>query len=183
MMNLVSFSDPGIFVLPVHRLVRNISSSVLTNFKHKLEGFFSLEPVALGYLDSSLTEGRIGILGLEADKAVVLRLRPGVSIQEIMPEDRSEAYRRLDVSLFQHLILERLLGGSTRLSIGYTHSIEMAKSQIENKEYQLAFILSPIPVERIKAIADSNDRMPGKSTYFYPKLPTGLVINPLIGEL
>lgn len=183
MMNLVSFSDPGIFVLPVHRLVRGIPSSVLNDFKHKLEGFFSMESVAVNHLDSPLTEGKICVLGLEADKAVVLRLRPGVSIQEIMPEDRSEAYGRLGVSLFQHLILERLLGGSARLNIGYTHSIEIAKSQIENKEYQLAFILSPIPVEMIQAIADSNDRMPGKSTYFYPKLPTGLVINPLIGEL
>ncbi len=183
MMTLVSFADPGIFVLPVHRLVQGIKSSALSGIRNKLEEFFSLELISVNTLDSALAEGRIGILGLEPDKAIVLRLRPGLSVREILPQDRSEAYRRLDVSLFQHLIVEKLLEGSTRISLGYTPSAEMARSQVESGDYQLAFILSPIPADRIKAIADSNDRMPGKSTYFYPKLPTGLVINPLIGEL
>ncbi len=182
MMTLINLSTPGLFVLPMHRLVRGLSTEALTDFKNRLGEFFALESTSQGSLDSSLTEGKIGVLGLEPEKAVVSRLCPEVNIEEIMPKDHSEAYRRLDVSLFQHLIVEKLLGTYDQVRIGYTHSAEIAKSQIENGEYQLAFLLSPIPVEKIKAIADSNDRIPGKSTYFYPKLPTGLVINPLSGE-
>lgn len=183
MMTLVSFSDPGLIVLPVHRLVRGILPSVLAGFKNRLEQFFSLESASMDSLDLPVTEGRMGVLGLEPGKIVVLRLRPEVAIGEIMPKDRSEAYRRLDVSLFQHLIVEELLGTLADGSIGYTHSAEIAKSQVERGDYQLAFLLGPISVDRIKAVVDSNDRMPGKSTYFYPKLPTGLVINSLVGEL
>jgi len=54
---------------------------------------------------------------------------------------------------------------------------------VEKGEYQLALLMNPIPVAMIKTIADSNDKMPGKSTYFYPELPTGLVINCLEGTL
>jgi len=183
MMTLVSLSTPGLFVLPVHRLVRGLSPSTLADFKNRLEEFFTLESTSQDSLDSSLTEGKIGVLGLKPEKAMVLRLHPEVDVKEIMPKDHPEAYRRLDVSFFQHLIVEKLLKTHDRVEIGYTHSAEIAKSQIENGEYQLAFLLSSISVERIKAIADSNDRMPGKSTYFYPKLPTGLVINSLSGEL
>lgn len=183
MMTLISLSAPGLFVLPVHRLVGGLSSKALADFENRLEEVFVFEPAPNDFLVSSLTEGRIGVLGLKSERAAVLRLQPEVDIKEFIPEDHSEAYRRLDVSLFQHLIMEKLLGKHDKVRIGYIHSTEIAKSQIENGEYQLAFFLSPIPVERIKAIADGNDRMPGKSTYFYPKLPTGLVINSLSGNL
>ena len=58
-----------------------------------------------------------------------------------------------------------------------------ARRLVEKGEYQLALLMNPIPVAMIKTIADSNDKMPEKSTYFYPKLPTGLVINCLEGTL
>ena len=68
-------------------------------------------------------------------------------------------------------------------SVSYTPDAAEARRLVENGDYQLAFLLNPIPVTTIKAIADASDKMPGKSTYFYPKLPTGLVINRLDGRL
>jgi len=75
--------------------------------------------------------------------------------------------------------LDALLGGAKDLDVAYTVNLEEAHQQIGEGKYQLAFLLNPPQPERVKAIADVRDRMPAKSTYFYPKLPAGLVINPL----
>jgi uncharacterized protein (DUF1015 family) len=123
------------------------------------------------------------VLGLESGSLVGLRVRQSVSLKEIVPGNHSEIYRKLDVSILQHLIVEKLIAPGEGSDLAYTPDSEQARKQVESGEYQLAFLLNPIPQTTIKAIADAHDRMPGKSTYFYPKLPTGLVINRLEGEL
>ncbi|MBC8511479.1 MAG: DUF1015 domain-containing protein [Dehalococcoidia bacterium] len=184
MMTLVAFSDPGLMVLPLHRLMRGIPSETLTGLRKQLETFFEIESVPLA--ETGLPELRGAssrVLGLESGSLVGLRLRQSVSLKEIMPRDHSEIYRKLDVSILQHLIIEKLIAPGESSNLAYTPDSEQARKQVESGEYQLAFLLNPLPVTTIKAIADAHDRMPGKSTYFYPKLPTGLVINCLEGEL
>ncbi len=185
MMTLVSFSDPGLIALPVHRLVRGIPSQTLAGFRNQLETFFDIDSLPLD--ETGLPEVRgatTSVLGLKTGSLTTLRLRRSVSLKNIMPEGHSEAYKKLNVSIVQHLIMKNLLGSSGKTDgIAYTPDAEQARRQVESDEYQLAFLLNPIPVTTIKAIANANDRMPGKSTYFYPKLPTGLVINRLEGTL
>jgi uncharacterized protein (DUF1015 family) len=101
----------------------------------------------------------------------------------MMPEGHSEAYKKLDVSIVQHLIIGKLTDLDKSSSVAHTSNMVEAHRLVESGEYPLAFLLNPIPVTTIKAIADANDKMPGKSTYFYPKLPTALVINRLEGAL
>jgi uncharacterized protein (DUF1015 family) len=184
MITLVSFSDPGLIVLPVHRLIRNLSSKALAQFRNNLEAFFELESAPLG--ETGLPERRgatTRVLGLEPGSVIALKLRQPSSIKEIMPQEHSEAYKRLDISIVQHLIIDKLIALDKNSSVVYTPDMLEARRLVESGEYQLAFLLNPIPVTTIKAIADANDKMPGKSTYFYPKLPTGLVINRLEGTL
>ena len=184
MITLVSFSDPGLVVLPVHRLIRNLSANALTEFRSILETYFELVSVPLG--EGNLPEvagATTRVLGLEPGNIVALKLRQPLSLKEIMPDNHSEAYKRLDISIVQHLVIDRLTALDKSSSIAYTANAVEARRFIESGEYQLAFLLNPIPVATIKTIANSNDRMPGKSTYFYPKLPTGLVINRLEGTL
>jgi uncharacterized protein (DUF1015 family) len=184
MITLVSFSDPGLIVLPVHRLIRNLSSKALAQFRNNLEAFFELESAPLG--ETGLPEIRgatTRVLGLEPGSVIALKLRQPSSIKEIMPREHSEAYKRLDISIVQHLIIDKLIALDKNSSVVYTPDMLEARRLVESGEYQLAFLLNPIPVTTIKAIADANDKMPGKSTYFYPKLPTGLVINRLEGTL
>ncbi len=121
------------------------------------------------------------IRGLEPQHVVALKLRQSVSLKEIMPKRHSQAYEKLDFSVVQHLLIDKVAPNEN--SIAYTPNAAEAHKLIESGEYQLTFLLNPIPVTAIKAIADANDKMPGKSTYFYPKLPTGLVINRLEGTL
>ena len=185
MMSLVSFSDPGLIVLPVHRLVRNVASKALAELKNQVETFFEVESAPLGG-KPGLPEIRGAItrvLGLEPGSVIALKLRQSTSLKEIMPEGHSKVYKRLDVSIVQHLVIDKLTALDKSSSVVYTPNIVEVHRLVESGECPLAFLLNPIPVATIKAIADANDKMPGKSTYFYPKLPTGLVINRLEGTL
>ena len=96
----------------------------------------------------------------------------------MVPYFHTEIYKRLDVSILDHVILEKLLGlGSEReeTSLAYSYDRLDAVNKVLNQEFQLALLLNPVRAEMIKEVADVGDRMPRKSTYFYPKLPSGLV--------
>jgi uncharacterized protein (DUF1015 family) len=204
MMELVDFSDPGLVVLPVHRLVRGIASSALAALQRQLEHFFTLEFVSSSEesfaafhrqpfsLSAMATRGAAnsmqshqqediisGVLGLQAGTLVLLRRRQGISFEAMMPRDRSEAYREFGVSILNHIIFDKMLGLTSKEDIVYTVDLKEAYQQIKEGKYQLAFLLNPPHPDIIKAVASAQDRMPSKSTYFYPKLPAGLVINPL----
>jgi uncharacterized protein (DUF1015 family) len=183
MITLVSFSDPGLVVLPVHRLISNLSTDTMDKFRSTLETHFELlfAPLNEGLPDIAGTVTRI--LGLEPGNIVALKLRQPMSLKEIMPAGHSEAYKRLDISILQHLVIDKLTVLDKNCSIAYTPNAIEARRLVESGECQLAFLLNAMPVSTIKVISDSHDRMPGKSTYFYPKLPTGLVINRLEGTL
>ncbi|HEX7364338.1 MAG TPA: DUF1015 domain-containing protein [Dehalococcoidia bacterium] len=184
MITLVSFSDPGVVVLPVHRLVRNISIQVLTKFRSTLEQYFELVSVPLDENGLPEIAGAVTrVLGLEPGNAIGLKLKQPSVLREVMPPGHSDTYKRLDISIVQHLAIDKLLAPGKDASISYTPNAVDARRLVENGECKLAFILNPIPVTTIKNVADSNDKMPGKSTYFYPKLPTGLVMNRLDGTL
>jgi uncharacterized protein (DUF1015 family) len=180
MMELVEFSDPGLVVLPLHRLVRGIGPSVLMQLEDQLRNFFVLESVSSKAGDCQLpADSYLGILGLQPDSLVVLKRRQDIFIEAMMPGNRSQAYREFNVSILNHIILDNILGLASTEDIAYTVDLQEAYQQIKDGKYQLAFLLNPPQSEMVKAVADAQDRMPGKSTYFYPKLPAGLIINPL----
>ena len=197
MMSLAAFSDPGLVIFPLHRVVRGIPGDVRARLVSQVKDLFTVETVPLAGGKADLAEnvlrklkparqadgeeGRvIGVLGLEGEALTVLRQRPGVSIEEAMPRSRSQAYKRLDVSILNHLVLEKIFGAAIdEADIGYTVDIAQAYREVTEGNYQLAFIIQPPRVEMVKAVADAGERMPRKSTYFYPKVPAGLVINPL----
>jgi len=180
MMELVEFSDPGLVVLPLHRLVRGILPSSLMSLGDRLRDFFTVEPVALRTGSWHLpVDSYLGVLGLQFDSLVILKRRQDVSLDAMMPGSRSQTYRKFDVSILNHIVLDGVLSGAKDIEIAYTVDLEEARQQIREGKYQLAFLLHPPQPEMVKALADAQDRMPPKSTYFYPKLPAGLVINPL----
>jgi uncharacterized protein (DUF1015 family) len=180
MMELVEFSDPGLVVLALHRLVRGVSPSTLVNLLDRFSEFFEVEVVALGTGSWRLpVSGCLGVLGLRPDCLVVLNRRQDSALETMMPSGRSQTYRELSVGILNHVVLERILIEAKDIEIAYTVSIEEARRQLRDGQYQLAFLLHPPRVEMIKAVVDARDRMPVKSTYFHPKVPAGLVINPL----
>ena len=196
MMTLVDFADPGLIILPPHRLIRGLSQSTLDGLMANLESFFEIEELPLNIpdnwqqVDDSLgtkvaekNQVRLVVFGLAAAHLIVLKLRDFTTTSQMMPYFHSELYKRLDVSILDHVILEKLLGLSGEREeaiLAYCYDKLDAVNRVLDQEYQLAFLLSPVKVEIIKAIADAGDRMPRKSTYFYPKPPAGLVFNRLV---
>ncbi|UCD22119.1 MAG: DUF1015 domain-containing protein, partial [Chloroflexota bacterium] len=180
MLELVDFSDPGLVILPLHRLVRGIAPSILEGLTYRLKNFFVLESAPLEDDNYQLPTGScLGILGLQSGSLVLLKRRPDISLEAMMSGTRSRAYREFDVSILNHIILEKIMDLTPKEDIAYTVDLKEAHQHIKERKYQLAFVLNPPQPEMVKAIADAKDRMPAKSTYFYPKLPAGLIINPL----
>ena len=180
MMELVDFSDPGMVVLPLHRLVRGIAPSALVGLEEQLRNFFVLEPVPVKADSYQLpADSCLGVLGLLPASLAVLKKRQDISFQDLMPGSRSQAYRDFSVSVLNHVILDNILGFPSKEDVAYTVDWKEAYQQIKKGKYQLAFLANPPQPEVVKWVADAQDKMPSKSTYFYPKLPAGLIINPL----
>jgi len=193
MMTLVDFSDPGLLILPPHRLIRGISKSTLDEMMAGLKSFFEIEKLSLSrpdiwqQVDDLLSGGAnqvsLVLFGLAPERLFVLKLRDFAVASQMMPYFHTELYKRLEASIVDHIILEKVLEvGSEReeVMLSYSHSRENAINRVLDGEYQLAFLLRPVKAETVKAIADAGDRMPRKSTYFYPKAPAGLVFSRLV---
>ena len=192
MMTLVDFSDPGLIIVPPHRLIRGISKSNLNGLMAKLGAFFEIEELPLAMpgiwqrVDDLLAETgeiRLVLFGLVPECLFMLRLSDFAAVSQMMPYFHSEMYKRLDVSIVDHVILEKLLGlssGREEAVLAYSYDRQEAIGSVLNQEYQLALLISPVKAGVVKAIADAGDRLPRKSTYFYPKPPAGLVFCRLV---
>jgi uncharacterized protein (DUF1015 family) len=194
MMALVAAEDPGLIVKAFHRLVR--PPSMPTDLLARLAGYFQIDDVTpksydgtallrlLARLQAAGTTGgtAIGALGLEEGRLHLLTLRDIDAARALMPGEHSSAWKTLDVSVLDEVILRAALGVDAEAGAGeveFTDDAAEAMAQVEAGRWPLAFLLNPTPVEQVLAVADAGDRMPEKSTYFYPKMPTGLVLNPL----
>lgn len=177
MMTLVSLEDDGLMVLPTHRLVRNLGNLHAAAFTSRLGEFFEIRESADRLMETVASAGG-HVLGMHlSGKSYILRLRPESAIDT----PGSDALKRLDVSVLHSLILEKLLGiGEHNLSaqsnLSYTRDHGEALRSVDRGEYQIAFLMNGPEVEEIRAVAAAGDRMPQKSTFFYPKLLTGLVM-------
>jgi uncharacterized protein (DUF1015 family) len=189
MMELVDFADPGLVILPAHRLVRGMSKAALSELAARLQSFFEVEELpigkadAWGQIDRLLSGGDSGevklvLLGLVEGRLLRLKLRDSSAADQMMPHFHSELYKRLDVDVVDSVI-PRDLGRSGESIISYSYDGQDAVNRVLHQEYQLAFLLSPVKAEAVKAIADAGDKMSRKATYFYPKAPAGLVLHQL----
>jgi uncharacterized protein (DUF1015 family) len=124
-----------------------------------------------------------GVYGLAKDRLCLLHPRKESAIQNLMPRERSREWKSLDVSMLHWLVVRQMLGIDTpqkeAACLEYTRDGVEATERVDTGDCQLAFLMNPIPISRVLAVADAGERMPPKSTYFYPKLPTGLVMYPL----
>jgi uncharacterized protein (DUF1015 family) len=192
MMTLVSFTDPGLVILAPHRLIRGIQKSTIDRLETRLTEFFEIVKLPLDKPDvwqkvdrliAQTGPVRFSCLMAGADHLCILTLKEHSIVGQTMPLFHSELYRKLDVSVIDHIILEKILGlgigGTDETKISYSYDRQDAVNRVLKQEYQLAFFLKPVRPELIKAVADAGDKMPRKSTYFYPKAPAGLVINRL----
>lgn len=196
LVTVIGAEDPGLLALPTHRLVRLVGVDK-GSLRQSLERLFQLsflEPAAgarsesmtawLAALKDKGTDGvAIGLYGFDGGRFCVLTPKDKSAIAGLMPPEKSPEWKSLDVSILHWIILRQLVGIDTPQKEGerleYTRDGVEAMEKVDSGRYQLAFLMNPIPISSVLAVADAGDRMPPKSTYFYPKLPTGLVMNPL----
>jgi len=184
LMCLVSLEDPGLTVFGYHRLLTDLDDAGRRAVEAALREHFDAEEVALDGLDPAGEEGTgvFGYVDSEQRRGLRLRLRDRAAVGRALP-DVSAAYRELDAAILEVLVLRGALGMSAadveaKRGIAYTSSAEEAIAALD-ADAGAAFLMRPTPVEQVRAVADAGETMPPKSTYFFPKLLTGLVFNPL----
>lgn len=171
----IDMNSRGLTVLPIHRLVKKIPKDAL----ERMENFFEIEKVAdrfelLFLLTKAANSGHA--FGLySAGGFFLLRLKKGYPVKKFMSEG-SDFYNKLDVVVLNKLIFKDILGLDVS-AIEYIKDEARAIEAVDNGEYTAVFFLSATKIDQIKTIALNNERMPPKSTYFHPKLLSGLLIN------
>jgi uncharacterized protein (DUF1015 family) len=186
LMCLVALQDPGLTVFPTHRLIRGLRPDQHETLADALRRDFDIES-----LDGNSTElvpvpgsdVRFGYIDSHFKRPMMLTLKDPAIADRALP-DHAEPYRRLDTAVLEALILKGALEMTNedidQLSgLGYARDADEALSLIETGQYDAAFFMAATPVERVQAVAAAGESMPPKSTYFFPKVPTGLLFNPL----
>jgi uncharacterized protein (DUF1015 family) len=189
LMALVSLDDPGLTVFPTHRLLAARPDGPAQNGEEALRDavteIFELEQVPVADLDPEGTDG-VGVFGFmesHYERCFRLRLRDRHRLDQVFA-DRSEAYRTLDAAILEELVLKGIAGMTTediaaKRGIGYTPHIGEVFKKLTSGDYQAGFVLRATPVDQVRAVAAAGETMPPKSTYFFPKLLTGIAFNPL----
>jgi len=189
LMALTGLDDPGLTVFPTHRLLSGLADDPERQRRlgEGLRELFDATEVPVDRLDPLGEEGA-GVFGLYDSfhkKAFRLRLKQSaIAALDEQLAGKPEAYRRLDAAILETLVLKGIAGLSeddilAKRGLGYSKSVEDSLSLLDSGTYDVAFILRPIPVDQVKAICESDENMPPKSTYFFPKVLTGLVFNPV----
>jgi uncharacterized protein (DUF1015 family) len=196
LMNLVQADDPGLVILPTHRVIRRQPARVGEALRGALARHFRIEPFPLG-ATNPLRSLRIALADLTRRRAagiacavctggtevLMLELTDPTTPQALLAEGCSPALAGLDVAVLHRLVVEDILGiaptSQADDSILYTRDESQALAAVSAGEASLALFLNPPRVEQVQAVAMAGERMPQKSTYFFPKVLSGLVINSL----
>lgn len=184
---ITAADDPGLLVLPTHRVVhRQPAPGTWNVLEHRFDvERFQPDDLAPALACLRAAEPGSTVIAAVAREAVrVLTLRDRAAVEQVMPADQPAAWKALDVNVLQYGVLAPAFGiDDAALAAGaavtYTQDAGAAAAAVAAGEAPAAFLLNPTPVEQVLAVADAGGRMPQKSTYFYPKIPTGLVMNAL----
>ena len=184
---LVSSRDPGLVVLPTHRLVKlpQPLRIQLRNLRHwRLDDGGMINEPNLETLMTRLAEaGRegpaFGAIGLEPGRLHLLTPRDMTAILNRTPPEHSREWRRLDVTILARAILPAVGYDEAPENIDYTEGHLHAAEAVASGDWDVAFLVNPTPADQVISVAASGDRMPRKSTFFFPKLATGVVMYPV----
>ncbi len=185
LMCLVALEDPGLTVFPTHRLVTGLDEGQRQALRAALERDFEIEEVAEADIAPSPGTGALQLGYFDGHHERPLRLTlKDQSIADAALPDRSEAYRHLDTGVLETLLLKGALGMSDDdiahfNGMFYARDTTEALAMVRSGDYDAAFLMRPTPVEQVREVAAAGENMPPKSTYFFPKLLTGLLFNPL----
>ncbi len=193
MMFLANMDDPGLIVLPTHRLIHSVSDFDADKLREELQRYFVLTDVASGATDAELLRAELSraaqagtsfaLVLPGSSAATILTLREDVDLAAAGVHG-SDITLKLDVTLLHSLVLEKILGidraaQEAQSSIHYVKDTQQALDRCAAGEGQVCFLMNATPVSQIVAVSDADEVMPQKSTFFYPKIASGMVFNPI----
>lgn len=196
---LVGMSDPGMIVLPTHRLLRGTPKFTSQQIVERLgdafecqilDGGIETAETAWKTMESADEQGRLALYATGDDRWVMARATEAAANQmKAFAETQSKDWRGLGVSILHRMVIDQLLGCEGHPKPTYVHEVgeiiegmrgEGSQAESDSDEpYTLAALVMPAKLEHVEAISLHKERMPAKSTYFYPKLLSGLAFNPL----
>jgi len=190
LMHFVGMDDPGLAILPTHRLISGLPELTSADLKTALGKHLTLEEMGTGEQAARATwekmaaDGGQGVFGFcgSADGVWLFARMVDASSMSSLASEQSDCWRSLGVSLLHRLVLDELVGSAytgSEQKCQYVHLMDEVTTAISDKSCQLACLVAPATIEHVEEIASEFERMPPKSTYFYPKLLSGLVLNPL----
>lgn len=191
MMFLADIDHEGLVVFPTHRMVKDLKDFNSAKALEGMSQYFEIEkmncPKCLEKaLLKNADKNSFGYFDGKDSYLLILKDNDEAkSALDNMLEGKSDAYKSLDVSVLHNLILEKIFGidkenMANQINLNYTRSYDEAIERVKSGDYNCSFLLNSTKVRQIKDVAAAGEKMPQKSTYFYPKLITGLVMNEII---
>ncbi len=191
LMVCVAMEDPGLIVMPTHRLFRNVPAFSQQDLFDRLGEFFNISTVGEGYNQAHKAWAEIELLNKQGTLALfsardgkwnLLQITDkGRAKMDEVAADHQPEWRQLGVAILHTLVIDALLGLKGHEKPKYVHEVSEVVSNLKAspEEFTLAALVMPATVELIQECSMVRERMPAKSTYFYPKLITGFVFKPL----
>ena len=193
LMYLLARSDPGLVIYPTHRLVRSLCGVTPDELVRRLAPYFDIQPIeedvrrptgrawAVSRLSEHMGKSSAFLLVTAADRKVrLLTLKDGADLSGL-PLPAHETLRALDATVLHGVVLEGVLGlpSCARDTLDFVRDAGDAVTRTLGGEHEAAFLLNPTPMWQVQAVADAGLAMPQKSTWFHPKIPSGLVLRPV----
>ncbi len=195
MMFFTPIEDKGLLVLPIHRVLKNLAFFDPPKFLRDLEQFYNIKAYKatkktaqsvrkklVRDLEKAGLEHHAFGLYLGNNQFFLLTLKDEKMAEELMDEEKPKAWKRLDTNILRYTIFDAILGLSqqTEDHLLFVKDEEKAINLVDKGGCQIAFLLNATKIEEIIAVASKLEKMPQKSTYFYPKLLSGLVLNKIV---
>ncbi len=190
---LVSMNDPGLVVLPTHREIHHFTDTAPAVILERAAPDFHIAPAAnldncLAAVNAHPTGHAFGFYGGRDVGFHVLTLKDEALIDHLITDDHSRTWKSLPVSIVHKILLEQIAGVPAqgiedKTLIRYHRDARAAVENIDHGDGNFAFFVSPTRMEDIQACVANGEQMPQKSTDFYPKMISGLVLFPLTGEV
>lgn len=195
MMYCANIHDPGVLALPTHRLIQGMPSTDLEVLLRRIswaqievypcepygDNLVKLQRHLEDVLRQRQADGCIFCFYAGGHSCYIITVPKAAATQQVQAEEASEAWKQLDVSVLHHGLLPALQAlqpqPDKQPEIAYARADDSALQRVMDGSCDLAILMNPTPLEAMATVAKGGERMPPKSTYFYPKLPTGLVIN------
>ena len=195
MMTLFKLEDPGLMILPTYRLVKGLDKLSDEGIKKLLLPCFEISEIRWSETSnqSKIEEVQKSVLNenhtfavfiSQLKKFFIFRLKSEEFLDKEITDEKSKEWKRLDVAILHSLIIDKLKSLSSESfslenNVSYIRNLEQGIKKVMQGEFQMIFLLKPVSLHQIREVVENGELMPQKSTDFFPKLKSGLVMNPL----